>query len=404
MMQTWKYKARDRHGKAVRGEIEGESRENVFQTVSDRGMIPISAKQSRKLVSFSYFRRRWGSAGKENLIVFTQKLRTLHRAGIPLLRAFSIIERGAHEIEMKQEVKGIKADLESGRSLSAALAKYPRVFPPFYINCISAGEASGALDDVLDQLAVLTEKELILTRQLKSALRYPATVIVAVCCAIFILMTFVIPRFADIYGKYGGELPWPTQMVTVISNFFASYWYVMLVMVVLLVYTIQKYKATEKGRLNWDTLLTRLPIAGDLVIKTAIARFAYTFRILFQSGIPMISCLKILRETITNRAISGDISQMEDSFEKGSEIGRNLENYRYMPSMALEMMEVGLESGSLEDVLGEIARHYESEIEFKSRHLMSILEPLLIVVMGALVLILGLAVFLPMWNLIQVFR
>ncbi len=404
MRQVWIYKARYPLGKSVTGEIEADSRENVLQIVSEQGLIPVSVRKRQERITLSMLLGSFGSANREKLIIFTKKLKTLHRAGIPLLRTLSIIERGADELGLKEQLKGIKRDLEAGVSLSKALSRYPKRFPSIYVNSIAAGEASGTLDEVLDQLAALVEKELMLTRQLKSALRYPSMVIVAISIAIFILMSFVIPRFADIYGKFGAALPWPTRIVIEISNFLASYWYVVIVLIIAALFGLKKYIGTEKGRLRWDAMTMKIPLMGDLIIKANIARFAAMLKILFRSGVPMNSCLKILQETTSNKVIAGEIARMADSFEKGREIGDISEQYRFFPAMALEMMEVGLESGSLETIMDELGNHYEMELDYKSRHLTAMLEPILTVAIGGMILILALAIFLPMWNLIQVFR
>jgi len=404
MRQVWTYKARNQSGRPITGEIEGESREQVIEVISEQGLIPTIVKRRPERISLGAILGSFGSANREKLIIFTKELKTLYRAGIPLLRALAIIERSGQNLGLADELAGIKSDLQAGRSLSKALARYPKKFPRIYVNSIAAGEASGTMDEVLNQLAVLIEKELALSRQIKSAVRYPAMVIGAIACAMVILMTFVIPRFADIYGRYGAALPLPTQIVVGTSRFFSAYWYLFAALLVILAVALKKHLATEKGRLFWDGLLMRIPLVGDLIIKANTARFATMLKILFRSGVPMVSCLEIMRETISNKVIAGEIGLMAASFEKGQEIGYDRAQYRYFPAMALEMFKVGLESGSVETVMEELAEHYELELEYKSRHLTELLEPVLTLVIGGLVLVLALAIFLPMWNLIQIFR
>lgn len=404
MRQVWTYKARGRSGEPVTGEIEGETREQVSEVISEQGLIPTIVKRRPDRISFAAILGSFGSANREKLIIFTKELKTLYRAGIPLLRALTIIERSGRQLGMTNELAGIRSDLQAGLTLSRALARYPKTFPPIYISSIAAGEASGTMDEVLDQLAALIEKELALTRQIKSAVRYPAMVIGVIACALVILMTFVIPRFADIYGRYGAALPLPTQIVVGASRFFAGYWYLFAALLIIMVVALKRHLATEKGRLFWDTWLMKIPLVGDLIIKANTARFAAMLKILFRSGVPMVSCLGILKEIIANKAIAQEIALMAESFERGQEIGHDRSQYRYFPPMALEMFKVGLESGSVETVMDELAEHFELELEYKSRHLTELLEPLLTVVIGCLVLVLALAIFLPMWNLIQIFR
>ncbi len=400
----WTYIARDSQGNQLQGEIESESRKLALETISEKGLIPTRVEPRAEKTTLAAALGSFGSGNREKLIIFTKQLRTLNRAGIPLLRSLGCIERGADEIGMKEEVEGIRSQLQSGAALSQALSQYPSKFPPIYVASISAGEASGTLDEVLAQLAILLEKEMVLARQLKSAMRYPVMVIIAISLAMFVLMTFVIPRFAGIYGKFGAELPLPTKIVMGMSGIFTSYWYIIIAVIVAGLFGLKKILSTRKGRLKWDETMLKIPVLGDLVIKANIARFSIMLKILFKSGVPMVSCLNIVRDTTTNKVIAGEVSHLAESFEKGQEIGPDPNYYRYFPNMALEMFQVGLESGSVEAIMEELASHYEMELEYKSRHLTALIEPLLTIVIGGMVLVLALSIFLPMWNLIKVFR
>jgi MSHA biogenesis protein MshG len=404
MRQVWTYTARDPQGNLFQGEIESESKDLALGTISERGLIPTKVELRVEKFSLSSILGNFGSGNLEKLIIFTKQLMTLNRAGIPLLRALGCIERGSAEIAMKDEVEGIRDHLRSGASLSQALTHYPKKFPPIYVASIAAGETSGTLDEVLGQLAALVEKELVLSRQLKSALRYPIMVITAISLAVFTLMTFVIPRFTSLYGKFGAELPLPTKIVIFVSNIFSSYWLVIIALVALGLFGLKKALSTPGGRLKWDRFLLKIPVMGDLIVKANVSRFAAMLNILYQSGVPMVSCLNILRETATNKVIAAEIAELAQSFEKGQEIGVNPEKYQFFPSMALEMFQVGLESGSVETIMAELASHYEMELDYKSRHLTALLEPILTIAIGGMVLVLALSIFLPMWNLIKVFR
>ena len=405
MRQAWTYKARDRQGHPISGEIEGESQQSVLNVLSERGLIPTTVAAKAEHMSLSGMLGNFGTAQRENLIVFTKKLMTLYRAGIPLLRALAIIERGAEDLGLQDEIVGISQDLHAGKPLSKALERYPRKFPAIYVASIAAGEASGTLDEALEHLAILIEKEMILARQVKSAMRYPTIVIFAIAAAMFVIMSFVIPRFAGLYGKFGAELPLPTKIVMGISSVFSSYWYIILIVVALGLFGLKKFTSTDKGRLIWDTFMLKIPLIGDLVLKANIARFSNMLTSLFKSGVPIVSCLNILKDTASNKAIAAEIGILADSFEKGQEVGLNAaQHYKHFPSMALEMLQVGLESGSIESIMGELASHYEMELDYKSRHLTAMIEPILTIIIGAMVLVLALSIFLPMWNLIKVFR
>ncbi len=404
MKQVWTYIARDTRGNRLRGDIEGDSREAALTAISERGLIPTDIRPRVEKASLATVLGNFGSANREKLIIFTKQLKTMHRAGIPLLRSLASIRKGAEQIGMADEIDGIIEHLRSGMTLSKSLAQYPKKFPPIYIASIAAGETSGSLDEVLDQLAVLIEKEMVLARQVKSALRYPAMVIGAITVAVFILMTFVIPRFTSLYGKFGADLPTPTKIVMGVSHVFSAYWYVLLAVAGLAIFGLKKYLSTKNGRLKWDEMMLRVPLIGDLIIKANIARFAAMLKILFKSGVPMVTCLNIIRDTTPNKIIAAEVEQLSKSFERGQEIGADSAKYRYFPTIALDMFQVGLESGSVESVMEELSAHYEMELDYKTRHLTALLEPILTVVIGVMVLILALSIFLPMWNLIKVFR
>jgi len=404
MRQVWTYTARDSHGRRFRGEIEGESRETALEALAGRGLIPTRLNSRPEKASLAAILGNFGSANRENLILFTRQLRTLHRAGIPLLRALSSIGKSADKIGLADEIDGIVDSIGSGLPLSQAVAQYPKKFPPIYIASIAAGEASGTLDDVLDQLAIMIEKEMVLARQIKSALRYPFMVISAVAMAVFILMTFVIPRFSRVYEKFGAELPGPTKIVINVSHIFSSYWFVLLAAAVAGIIILKKILSTKSGRRKWDSMILKTPLVGDLIIKANIARFATLLKILFRSGVPMVTCLNIIRDTTGNKIISGEIDELSKSFEKGREIGPDPAKYRHFPPVALDIFQVGLESGSVETVMEELAAHFEMELEYKSRHLTALLEPVLTMVIGGMVLVLALSIFLPMWNLIKIFQ
>lgn len=404
MRQTWIYTARDAQGNRRRGEIEGESREQVMRSISERGLIPTRVAPRSEKTTLATILGNFGSANRENLIIFTRQLMTLHRAGIPLLRALGSIQRGAGEIGMKVELEDIRNNLRAGLPLSKALGRLPKKFPPIYVASIAAGEASGKLDDVLEQLALLVEKEMILARQVKSALRYPLMVILAIAVAVMILMSFVIPRFTSLYGKFGADLPLPTKLVMTVSQAVSSYWIIGVAALAVAALVLKKVLATKKGRLRWDKTMLKIPLVGDLMVKANIARFAAMLKILYRSGVPMVACLNILSDTTANKAIAGEINLLGESFEKGQEIGPDPHRYHLIPAMALEMFQVGLESGSVESIMGDLATHYEMELEYRSRHLTALLEPVLTAAIGIMVLILALSIFLPMWNLIKVFK
>lgn len=404
MKQVWTYKARNLQGEGITGQIEAESRQQVLESLTDQKLIPTELKPHRPSGTLGAIFGNFGTGNREQLIIFTRNLLTLYRAGIPIMRALTIIGKSGKELKMEKELAGLKDDLQAGLPLSRSMSRFPRTFPPIYVASVAAGEASGTLDEVLDQMAIVVEKEMVLSRQIKSAVRYPIIVIVAITLAIFIIMAFVIPRFSSMYSKFGADLPLPTKIVMGTSSFISSYWYVILIAIGLGLFALKKYLSHPKGRLVWDKMMLKIPVLGDLILKANIARFAIMLKSLFKSGVPMVACLKILQETSSSKAIAEEIGYMSESFERGQEVGNDPQLYRFFPNMALEMFQVGLESGSIEEIMGELASHYEMEMEYKSRNLTALLEPILTVFIGGIVLVLALSIFLPMWNLIKVFK
>ncbi len=250
----------------------------------------------------------------------------------------------------------------------------------------------------------MLEREMEIGRQLKVATRYPIIVLAVVALAFTVMMTFVIPRFVDFYKSFNADLPAPTKLLIGLSNLITHYWIFVIIALVALVYALKRLLSIPEGRLWFDRKLLALPIFGDLIIKSNVARFSLMFKILFKSGVPIVRSMDILTSTVKNSAIALDIRKLEELFRKGQDLSLNLNEFHYLPDMALQLMSVGLESGSLERMLNEVGNHYSKEVLYRSRQLTSVLEPILTLVLGAFVLTMALAMFLPMWNLIKVFK
>ena len=284
------------------------------------------------------------------------------------------------------------------------MAEFSDLFSRAYVASVAAGEESGKLEYTLDELAEILEKEMDMNRQIKLAIRYPLIVVAVIIAAFVVMMTFVIPRFVDFYSSFGAQIPTPTRLMIFISNTVTQYWPIVLAGLVAIGLIFKKIMSNENGRLWFDRQLLRLPIFGNLIIKSNIARFALMFKILFRSGLPIIKCLNILTATIKNGVIEGEIYKLEELFKRGKDIEIKSGNFKYLPDMSLHMMSIGLESGSLDEMLGEIGKHYSKEVAYTTRQLISVIEPILTLVLGVFILLLALAIFLPMWNLIKVFH
>ncbi len=403
MPSQYEYKAVTANGDRQAGKLAAANESTVEQFLRNQDLLPIEIKpieERRPLSLFGFLR----GADYEKLLMFTGALATLYRAGIPLLRALSIIRIGDKDNRFNYVLDQIKIDLHSGKSLSASMSRFPDVFSPVYVSCVAAGEESGNMDSTLDQLGAVLEREAELTRQLKSGLRYPAMVVAAIVAAFFVLMNFVVPRFTSFYSSFDAELPLATRIIIASSDFVTSYWPGLLALTLAGAVVFRSILRRKAGRLWFDRQLLRLPVLGDLIIKGNIARFSLMFRTLVASGLTIVRAVDILAGTIKNSAIAAEIAALGDSFRRGREIDVESEKFQHFPSQALHMMAVGLESGNLEAMLREVGEHYTKQVIHTSRQLTAIIEPILTVVMGLFVLVLALAVFLPMWNLIKVFQ
>jgi len=403
MPTQYKYRAVSDDGRTHEGVFTAERNQQVLDHLAEQHLMPVSVEAVKATAPFSFW-GFFGGAHYEDLIMFTNNLGTLYRAGVPLLKALSIIKIGAGEGRFNYAVSQIRLSLQSGVQLSSAMSEFDDLFPKFYIASVAAGEESGKLDEILDELAAMLERELELTRQIKSGVRYPVMVVLALIAAFIIMMAYVVPKFVDFFNAFNAELPIFTRLLIGTSRFFADYWPVLVGLVVVGVLAFRKAAHHEKSRLVIDGAMLKLPIIGRLIIKGNVARFSLMFRILIQSGLPIIKSLDILTGSVKNSVIAREIGRLRVLFAEGKDNRLTSEEFVCFPEMALQMISIGLESGSLERMLDEVGRHYSKEVQYTSSHLTSILEPILTVGMGGFVLLLALSIFLPMWYLIKVFK
>jgi type II secretory pathway component PulF len=403
MPKTFSYTARTLDGKKRAGTIQAEDSARVAVILSEQQLIPTEIKSQKSLGKRGLF-GLMESRTFEELIIFTRNLATLFRAGIPILRSLSIIKIGDSNSYFNQVIKEIRDNVQSGRALSDSMADFPKIFPQIYSASIAAGEYSGKLDLVLESLGVVLEKDLELHRQIKSSLRYPIMVVSAIAAAFIVLLVFVIPRFMHFYSMMGAELPLPTQMMIWMNHIVTNYALFIVVGIIALIFLLKKIYSTSAGRRFFDLKFLQAPIFGDLIIKGSVARLSYMFQILIKSGLPIVKSLDMLADVIKNSVFSNEVRLLGEAFREGKESSILSGKMVFFPEMALQMIMVGLESGALEKMLEEIATHYSREVDYKSRQLASLLEPILTVVLGIFVLVVALAIFKPKWNLIQLFR
>ena len=335
----------------------------------------------------------------EDILVFSRQMYTLNKAGVPILRAFAGLQASATKPAMVEMLKDIRASLDQGRELSAAMARHQDVFGAFYISMIRVGEMTGRLTEVFLRLNEHLEFERDVRERIKQAMRYPIFVLIAMAIAIIILNIFVIPVFAKVFAGFNAELPLITRGLLGFSAWMLAWWPLLAVVAAGATVVIRGYLKTAAGRYRWDARKLKLPIVGDIVLKATLARFARSFALSSQSGVPLVQALTVVAQTVDNAFIGSRIEQMRDGIERGETITRCAAATGVFTPVVLQMIAVGEETGELDNLLFEIAGMYERETDYSIKGLSAAIEPILLAVIAVLVLLLALGVFLPLWNL-----
>ena len=401
-MAQFSYQAIDENGKTVSGVIEADSPAAVNTMLAERGFIPSKVIRKGEVSGPSAWDSIKGILTKvraADLILFTKQFRTMTRAGVPLLTLLEVLEDQTENPGLKRIAGLMHHDIEEGTSLYDAFRKYPKVFSPLYCSMLQAGEASGALPEVLDRLTYIIEHENKIRSDVKAALQYPVIVLIFLSIAFFVLLTFVIPKFVHIFNKARVELPIPTKICIFLYEFLSSYWYVMLGGVVAVALILIYYLRTEQGKYVRDTFLMKVPIIGPLFIKAAMSRFASIFAILQSSGVAVLESLRILSGTIGNTAISREFERIGEKLEEGRGIAEPLRSARYFTPIVVNMVAIGEESGNLAEMLSDISEHYDSELEYAMKKLSEAIGPMLTIGLAGVVGFFALSIFLPMWDL-----
>lgn len=405
-MAVFAYKGRNGRGDLVEGTLDGEDSSVIADQLMNIGVIPteIKAFHSNIVVSSDSFGRikkllTEKPVSAMDLQLFSRQMYTLLKAGVPIMRALAGLQESAQNPVFAAVIQDLRESLDSGRELSTALRRHPKVFSPFYVSMIQVGEMTGMLDQTFIRLYDHLEFERDMRERIKTAMRYPSFVIMAMAIAIVVINLFVIPAFAKVYAGFHAELPMVTKMLLGFSGFMVSYWMLMLAIVAGAILGFRFYINTPDGRYKWDKLKFKLPIAGDIIFKATLARFARSMALSFKSGMPILQGLNVVSMVVDNEFMRSRIEQMRDGVERGESILRTASATGVFNPVVLQMIAVGEETGDMDGLMFEIAGMYEREVEYEVKALSSKIEPILIVVLGILVLILALGVFLPMWDL-----
>ncbi|MDO8767553.1 MAG: type II secretion system F family protein [Burkholderiaceae bacterium] len=404
-MAVYAWRGRNARGEAVQGQLEATTEGGVADQLMSIGVAPVHiaiavaptdtnadnwlARFSRKPVVV------------EDILVFSRQMYTLNKAGVPILRALAGLQASATKPAMVEMLIDIRASLDQGRELSAALARHIDLFGAFYISMIKVGEMTGRLTEVFLRLNEHLEFERDVRERIKQAMRYPIFVMIAMAIAVVILNIFVIPVFAKVFAGFHAELPLITRGLLAFSGWMLSWWPLLLAGVIGAAVLIRGYLRTPQGRYRWDARKLKLPIVGDIVLKATLARFARSFALSIQSGVPLVQALTVVAQTVDNAFIGSRIEQMRDGIERGETISRCAAATGVFTPVVLQMIAVGEETGALDSLLFEIAGMYERETDYSIKGLSAAIEPLLLAVIAVLVLLLALGVFLPLWNLGQ---
>jgi type IV pilus assembly protein PilC len=403
MPATFDYKVRDKTGALVTGQLVGDNEAIVMTRLRQMGLTPIRVKQASTGLKMEIHLRP-GRIKLKQIAVFCRQFATMVNSGLPILRALSILTDQTESKELAKVLFAVRAGVENGSSLSAAMAEHPKAFNNLFISMVKAGETGGVLDDVLLSLADQIEREVELRRQIKSAMTYPIVVVALVTLILAAMLLFVVPQFETIYSSLGGTLPLPTRMLLSVSRAVRTYWYVVLLGAVVTSFLFRRYKKTEAGRARVDAVKIRIPIFGPLFHKVALARFASTLGMLLRSGVPILQALDNVNETVNNRVIGDAVDDVKTSVREGESIAKPLGRHKAFPPMVVQMMAVGEETGAVDTMLDKVAEFYNSEVTATVEAMTSLIEPLLIAVIGAAVGAAVIALYMPMFSVINLLK
>ncbi len=397
------YRGRYTDGSLAEGTLDVGSLDAAASTLAGRGIMATSIKPSPTTGTGSLSRAfplgRRDKVRPEDVVMLTRQFFAINKAGLPLVQGMRSLAASNRSPQIQTALEEVGDRLEGGMQLSSAMERHPKVFNDLYVNMVAVGEESGRLEEVFEQLSHYLDNDLENRMRLKAALRTPSFILAAITAAVIIVTNFVIPTFSAMFAKFGADLPLPTRILIGVSDFFVAFWPYLLVTAVGGWFWLQHYITTPAGRLQWGQLKLRLPIAGDIVLRATMARYARAFSLMMRSGVPISQALRQCSEVLDNDYLGQKIDQIRTGVERGDSLLITHRRSGIFTPLVLQMIAVGEESGRIEDLLGEVADFYEREVDYDIKKLGDRLEPILIVIAGFFVLVLALGIFLPMWKL-----
>jgi len=403
-MPIYAYKARDQRGQLQQGQVEAPTTDAAVGTLAARGLIPVELREhTPKAQDLGVFWQRLTQKqpGLAELILFSRQMYSLTKAGVPIVQSLARLADSTPNPRFAEVLRDIGKDLEGGRDVTGSFARHPQVFGTLYISMLRVGEMSGRLDEAFLRMYEYLDRDKVTVDRIKAAMRYPTFVIIAILIAIGVLTVMVIPAFAKVFSGFQMELPLPTRIILGFSEFASRYWPLILGGIALAVFAFKRWTRTEKGRLWWDRTKLRIPKVGDILLRGTLARFTRALSMALGSGVPITQALVGVARASDNMYLAEKVLGMRMGIERGDTMLRTAAQTELFTPVVLQMLAVGEETGQVDAMMREVADFYDREVEYDIANLSAIIEPLLTLVVGAMVLVLALGVFLPMWDLTQ---
>ncbi len=403
-MAVYKYRGRDAQGQQITGVVDAASESAAADQLMSRSVIPLELNETKEKQDFSLAAIFRGKVSLAELQIFSRQMYSLTRSGIPILRAIAGLSETTHSQRMRDALNDISEQLTSGRPLSSAMNHHPDVFDALFVSMVHVGENTGKLEDAFLQLSGYIEREQETRRRIKAAMRYPIFVLIAIAIAMVILNIMVIPKFADMFSRFGADLPWATKLLINTSSLFVNYWPAMLVGLVGTFIGIRYWHNTEKGEKQWDQWKLHIPAVGSIIERSTLSRYCRSFSMMLSAGVPMTQALSLVADAVDNAYMHDRIVAMRRGIESGDSMLRVSNQSQLFTPLVLQMVAVGEETGQIDQLLNDAADFYEGEVDYDLKNLTAKLEPILIGFVACIVLILALGIYLPMWDMLNVVK
>lgn len=400
-MKKFEYSARNAEGAIQRGDMEGNDRTEVVKILQDRGLIVVKVEEKVKLLG-SFNEINLGGVPMDEKVIFMRQLATMIAAGLPLSHALEILSVQAKNALFKRVLREVLADVEGGKGLADSFKKHPNVFDDIVLNLLKAGEDSGKLEEVCIRLADQLEHDRDFQTKVKSAMIYPIIIVVVIIVVVALVMLFMIPAVSGIYEEFGGQMPLVTRILISMSNFTRSYWWLVLIVLVSAVAGFKYYIDTPKGRYNFDKLKLKAPIFGNFNTKIQLATFTQTLFLLVSSGISILDALELVSESLGNSLFKAAVKNAAKEVEKGSSLALPLSRTEWFPLIVSQMVGVGEETGKLDEVLKKMSEYYNNEVKVMADNMATLIEPLMLIIMGSVIGFIAVAVYMPLFSLANI--